>query len=366
MSRKTAFRVSSPIRIAIALAAVAICTVGGQTQAQINVITVDCTPFVSPNNTSFGPDNTMGMSLQQVDLGGQFNVTEVTPPAFRALTAAQLAAYDLIAINNNPLRLSDNCDGLAPSGIGTTWQGVIGINSGGRVFLTSHDAARFKVIVPPFSTSWGNPPSPCPGCEPFGADELIRQAALWAGGGNQTGLLMFNDSARFPTVGGVGWDNPETNLPAAWNITDADQTGGTQTDGGYTDILAAFAVHPIYLGMTDSRLGVNSLSSFAANISDGSYHSVFATYEPTIFTPTELVINAGVIDVGGWNAVVGNGTYLSVNGPDGLAVSLIRDETSSVPFNTTSGFVALTLLFLSGLVVLVARRRTRSTEGVAG
>ena len=38
-------------------------------QAQLNVLSVDCTPFVSPNPfTSFGPDNTMGMSLQQVGL----------------------------------------------------------------------------------------------------------------------------------------------------------------------------------------------------------------------------------------------------------------------------------------------------------
>ena len=74
--------------------------------AQVNALSVDCTPFVSPNLfTSFGPDNTMGMSLQQVDMGGQFNVTEVTPAAFRAMTAAQLAAYDLIAINNNPSRI---------------------------------------------------------------------------------------------------------------------------------------------------------------------------------------------------------------------------------------------------------------------
>ena len=86
--------------LAISLALPALFATGAPAQAQVNVITVDCTPFVSPNFTSFGPDNTMGMSLQQVDLGGQFNVTEVTPAAFRAQTAAQLAAFDLIAINN--------------------------------------------------------------------------------------------------------------------------------------------------------------------------------------------------------------------------------------------------------------------------
>ena len=68
--------------------------------AQINVITVDITPFVSPSGSSFGPTNTMGMALQAVDQGGDFNVTEVTPAVFSAMTAAQLSAFDLIAINN--------------------------------------------------------------------------------------------------------------------------------------------------------------------------------------------------------------------------------------------------------------------------
>lgn len=348
------------VRAALCLGAVLILGSGASALAQINVISVDCTPFVSPNNTSFGPDNTMGMSLQQVDAGADFNVTEVTPAAFRALNAAQLAAYDLIAINNNPLRLSDNCDGLAPSGIGTTWHGVIGIQSGGRVFLTSHDAARFKVIVPPFSTSWGNPPSPCPGCEPFGADELIRQGALWAGGGSQTGLIMFNDSARFGTVGGVGWDNPETQLPAAWNITDSNQSNGFFMDGGYTDILPAFAAHPIYNGLTDTRLGLDSVSSFAANVSDTSFHSVFATYEPTIFTPTEQIINAGIIDVGGWNAIIGNGAYAAAPGPDGLAISLLRDEQPAVPDHTDGGLIGLTVLLLAGLAITTIYRMQRA------
>ena len=71
----------------------------------------------------------MGMSLQQVDLGGNFNVTEVTPAAFRAMTAGQLASYDLIAINNNPSRI-DCGSGL---GLGTTWHSVIGVQQGGRI-----------------------------------------------------------------------------------------------------------------------------------------------------------------------------------------------------------------------------------------
>ena len=294
---------------------------GSPVQAQVNVITVDCTPFVSPNPTSFGPDNTMGMSLQQVDMGGQFNVTEVTPATFRAQTAAQLAAFDLIAINNNPSRI-DCGSGL---GLGTTWHSVIGVNSGGRVVLNSHDAARFKIIIPPGGAFFGLG-APGPGVEPFGADELVRNAALWAGGGTRTGLLMFNDSARFFTVGGQGWNNPELNLPAAWGITDLDQTGGGVADGGYTDILPAFATHPIYANVSDARFGIDSISSFAANVGDGSFHSVFGSYDASIFTPTEVVINAGIIDVGGFNDALGIGANVSPAGPDGIVISLIRDE----------------------------------------
>lgn len=294
---------------------------GARAEAQINVISVDCTPFVSPNVTSFGPDNTMGMSLQMVDQGGEFNVNEVTPAAFRAMTAAQLAAYDLIAINNNPSRI-DCGSGL---GLGTTWQSVIGVMSGGRVMLNSHDAARFKIIIPPGASFFGAG-APPPGVEPFGADEIVRQAALWAGGGSRTGLLIFNDSARFFTVGGQGWDNPELNLPPAWGISDLDQTGGGPADGGYTRILPAFVAHPVYAGLSDARFGVDSISSFAANIGDGSFHSIFRAYNPAVFTPTEEVVNAGVIDVGGFNAQYGIGAWISPNGPDGAVISLIREE----------------------------------------
>jgi hypothetical protein len=268
------------------------------------------------------------MSLQQVDQGTDFNVTEITPAAFRALTLQQLCTYDLIAINNNPSRI-DCGSGL---GLGTTWHALIGVNQGGRVHLNSHDAARFKIIIPP-GGAFGGAGAPGPGVEPFGADEIVRQAALWTGGGTRTGLLIFNDSARFGTVLGVGWNNPELNLPAPWAISDLDQTGGNFADGGYTDILPAFAAHPIYAGLSDTRFGVDTLASFAANIGDGSFHSIFATFNPGIFTPTERVINAGVIDVGGFNAAFGIGANVSPNGPDGAVISLIRDETFSPDCN---------------------------------
>ncbi len=144
----------------------------------------------------------MGMALTSplVDPGATlFAVTEVTPAVFRGMNAATLGAFDLIAINNHPARI-DCGSGL---GLGTTWPSVIGVASGGRVVLTSHDAPRFHMTAPPSSTVMG---TICPGCEPFGAPNLIRDAALWAGGGNQTGLLIFNDAPGF--VGGSGWGSP--------------------------------------------------------------------------------------------------------------------------------------------------------------
>lgn len=305
----------------------------------INVITVDITPFVSPGDYSFGPGNTMGMALQAVDQGSDFNVTEVTPDAFRALTAEQLAAYDLIAINNHPDRIA--------GGLGTVWHNVVGVETGGRVVLNSHDAPRFKMTVCAGCGFSGC--NPGPGVEPFGTHDLIRQSALWAGGvPGETGLLIFNDAARFPTVGGIGWENPELELPAAWGITDADQSGGNfAPGGGYTDILPAFETHPIYIGLSDVRFGINTISSFAANIVDTSFHSVFASFNPAILTPTEVIINSGIIDPGGYGCGMDGG--FSVLSPDGTAITLIRDAVAEYDCECTTegpdGYVDLTLKF---------------------
>ena len=290
--------------------------------AAINVLTVDCTPLVSPGIGAFGPTNTMGMALQAVDQGGDFNVIEDTPATFRARNAASLSAFDLIAINNHPVRLGDGCVSGAGSGLGTTWQGVIGVNSGGRVLLTSHDTPRFHMTATPGSGGGLSGGFPGPGIEPYGADELVRQAALWAGGGSQTGLLIFNEG--FPAA--LGWDNPELNLPAAWGISDLPQ--GQFLDGGYTDILPAFAAHPVYAGLSDSRFGVDSVSSFAANVGDASWHQIFASFDATIFAPTEVVTNSGVVNVGG---LLPLGTLLAPTAPDGTAITLIRDEGAAPP-----------------------------------
>ena len=282
--------------------------------ATINVLTVDCTPLTSPGPGSFGPTNTMGMALQSVDQGADFNITEDTPAVFRARSAASLAAFDLIAVNNNPTRLGDGCVAGAGTGLGTTWQSVVGVNSGGRVVLNSHDAVRFHMTAP-------TPGGPLfTGFEPFGAPDLVRQAALWAGGGSQTGLLIFAEGFG----SGLGWDNPELNLPGAWGITDLLQSGGTC--GGYTDILPGFAAHPIYVGLSDARFAANSISSFSANICDGSFHESFGSHNAAIFTPTEVVINSSVPDVGNF----GLGAVPAA-GPDGTPITLIRDEGAAPP-----------------------------------
>jgi hypothetical protein len=290
--------------------------------APINVLTVDCTPFVAPGFTSFGPDNTMGMALQQVDPGALlFSVTEVTPAAFRAMTAAQLAAFDLIAVNNQRNRI--DCDGTG-LGLGTTWQGVVGISSGGRVVLSSHDAPRFHSIVPPFGTPKSGQ---CPSCEPFGSENLVRDAALWAGNGCQTGLLVFNDAWSFDPhpSGGQGWDNPELNFPALWGISDIAEPSAIY-DGGYIQILGPFLGHPIYLNVTDARLAPNSISSFAANIGDASYHSAFATHNAGIFSVTETVINSGIPDPGAFGCC----SSIPVSIPNATPLTLLRNDDCPV------------------------------------
>ena len=286
----------------------------------LNVLTVDCTPFVSPGFTAFGAGLTIGMALQFVDPGALlFNVTEVTPAVFSTMSVGALAAYDLIAINNRRDRI--DC-GSGGGGLGTTWHGVIGVNAGGRVVLSSHDAPRFHLIVPPNSTTMG---IVCPGCEPFGAFNFVRDAALWAGNGGCTGLLIFNDAVCFDPHpnGGLGWSNPELSLPAAWQVSDL--LPACIADGGYTDILAPFSGHPIYANVTDNRLAPNSISSFAANVGDNSYHSAFATHNGAIFTVTEVVINSGVVDPGGFGCCSMNPTAL----PNGTPLTLIRNQVCS-------------------------------------
>lgn len=286
----------------------ALALVCGPAMGQLNVLTVDCNPF------AIAFDNTMGTALQLVDTGGLFNVTEVTPAAFRAMTAAQLAAFDLIAINNHPSRI-DCGSGL---GLGTTWHSVVGVNQcGGRVVLTSHDAPRFHM-----NFTFSSPMTflgLCVGCEPLGAPDLVRDVAVWAGGGPGTGLVIFNDAAPF--VGGSGWGNATLNLPAAWGISDTGNQFFFFADGGYTDILTPFQSHPIYAAVSDQRFVPNSISSFAANIGDGSFHTLIAGFNPAIFTPTEVVVNAGVSDPGGSGCC----SFEPATGPDGTAITVIRD-----------------------------------------
>ncbi len=269
----------------VAVIALGLFLMPAKAQAQIEVLTVDCDPFGLGGFTT-----TMGQAIQAVDPGAVFNVTEVTPVGFRAMTVADLSAFNLIAVNNDFGRLG--CD---PAGLGTVWHDVVGVDCGGRIVLSSHDAPRFHMN---FTFGFGFFPGP--GVPPFGADDLVLNSATWAGSGSGTGLLIFNDS-NFS--GGLGWDNIELSLPGGWGISDA-LVLPFIVDGGYTDILPPFdGVHPLYTTpslLSDGRFAVNSINSFAANIGDASYHSVFATFNAAIFTQTEAVINSGVVDVGGF------------------------------------------------------------------
>jgi hypothetical protein len=322
-------KLSSFVVLVLALGSLGLLTAVPTGAVPIDVLTVDCTPFVSPGFTAFGPGQTMGMALQLVDpFNTLFNVTEVDPAAFQAMTAAQLAAFDLIAINNRRNRL--DCGAGGPVGLGTTWHSVVGVAAGGRVVLTSHDAPRFHLIVGPGTVPWAAPAG-CANCEPWGADELVRDAALWAGSGCQTGLLIFNDAWCFENAG-MGWNNPELDLPPAWGISDVPELACI-ADGGHTDILPAFTLHPIYTNVNDARLAPNSISSFGANVGDNSFHSAFATYNAGIFTVTEEMINNGVVDPGGFNCC----SFTPIDDiPDGTAITLIRDDDCPVPVEKAS------------------------------
>ena len=162
-------------------------------------------------------------------------------------------------------------------------------------------------------------------------------------------------------MGGQGWDNPELNLPPQWGISDLPQGSGIG-DGGYTDILPGFTNHPVYNGLSDARFGVSSISSFAANVGDGSFDSIFGSFDPVIFTPTEVLINSGVVDVGGFcpNAPQCPGPFSAPPGPDGSVITLLRNELRSVGGTTSfqtggSGSpVGSIALLVGGVVAFVA------------
>ena len=278
----------------------------------VKILSVDVTPFVSPGPSRYGPQNTMGMALELVDTGGLFDLTEVTPAQFRAMSSAQLAAFDLIALNNHPVRLN--------GGIGTKWHGVVGVARGGRLVLSSHDAPRFHMNVPPGALDF---PPDGPGVEPFGAPELIRQSALWAGGvPGRTGLLVFNDASFFGFGNGLGWNNKELRLPEEWGITDLDPFQSPLNGDGYTDIVPAFEAHPLYALLSDVRFDVNSITSFGGNVTAASFHTSFRSFEAGIFAASEVIANAGDPNPGDLNVP---GFNPPAPGLDGRAVALVRE-----------------------------------------
>lgn len=309
--------------------------------APISVITVDITPFVSPG----GPTNTMGMALTAADTGGLFAITEVTPAAFRAMGAAALSGFDLIAINNHPVRIDD----ATLLGIGTTWQSVVGVNSGGRVILNSHDAPRFHMNRP-------TPGGPLfTGFEHFGVVALVRQAALWTGGvPGRTGFLVFNDAAPFQGVGGAGWGNAALNLPVAWGITDVNPwvNGGVIVDGGYTSIVTGNPAAAAYAGLTTARFALATIGSFSANQGDGSFHTIFGGFNGAILTPAETLINGGIGDVGG---LLGSSNDFPSAGANGTAITLVRGASAVIPL-PAAAWIGMSLLTSMGVVSFVRRR----------
>ena len=100
------------------------------------------------------------------------------------------------------------------------------------------------------------------------------------------------------------------------------------------------------------------VSSFAANIGDGSFHSIFGSYNAAIFTPIEVVINAGVVDVGGFNATYGIGSWEAAAGPDGAVITLLRDEEAKrIPTVSEWGLIVLTILLLTAGTIVFRRAR---------
>ncbi len=312
------------VAVAVAFGAVS------SAQAQVRVITVDNTPLVSPGIDFNGfPFATMGLAVIASDKGGDFIVTEVTPLAFRGMSTATLQAnFDLIAILNAPNR-SD--DGL---GLGVNWQAAVGVTTGGCVVLSSHDPVRFHANQLPGQGLFGGgfPGGPL---EPYGARELIRQAALFAGSGPQTGLLIFDDAPGF--VGGAGWNNAFLNLPAVWGIANLAQAGFG--DGGYTNIV--LPGHPIYsvffplsVALSQGRFTPTSISSFSANLGDIAFHDSFAPgWNAAIFQVSEDIINAGVVDVGGFGCCTGS----TIPGPDVTPITLIRECNIPVDIDIKPG-----------------------------
>ncbi len=226
-----------------------------------------------------------GNVCQELNALGGFNVTLVTPAQFAAMTTAQIAAFDCIALDTKQINAV---------GLGTAWHGAVGVLSGGPVFLTNHDAlwhAWFNRVLAPLAAL----PS-----DRLGAETFIRDAVTWAC--TDTGLVIFNGDPQFrPT--GFGFDD---SLPAARGIVDDFVPAIFQAVG--TSILPAFAAHPVYANVNDIQdppCGGGFVPAPSANpfsiatfpsfgyfgcgpvYSDGSYSFLFRGWNAGIFATTE-------------------------------------------------------------------------------
>ena len=79
-------------------------------------------------------------------------------------------------------------------------------------------------------------------------------------------------------------------------------------------------------------LAPNSISSFAANLGDNSFHSIFASHNQGVFTVTEEMINSGVVDVGNFGCCSGTAQI----SPNGTPITLIRNADCPVPTENKS------------------------------
>jgi cysteine-rich repeat protein len=269
-----------------------------------------------------------GNVCQELNALGGFVITLVNPVEFSSMTVSELASYDCIVLDTKPHNIT---------GLGMTWQNVIGIESGGGVFLTNHDALWHsyfnRVLAPP-----GFPD------DRYGPQTLIRDAVIWLC--SNSGLVLFNIASDFvPGSGFTAFDS----LPQEWGIVE--DYVDTNSNAVGTDILPAFEIHPIYMNVTDlqdppcddsgspmSSTIPNSMCSFPSfeyfsctlPYSDHSYHQLFREFNADIFIQSEQAFSKtndceqlpdGADSCDPFPDVFPDGDPI-----DGSAISLIREE----------------------------------------
>jgi len=201
--------------------------------APFHVLAVDCDPEADDAAGLFSGQEGPGRALARADRGDEFLIREVSPTEFRELTEADLADFDVIALSSDPRRSGDDCLS-GGAGLGSAWHAAVGVEGGGRVTVLSGETRAIGGLtrptdVPPFTHVTS-----------FGTDEQLRLAALWAAAGNRTGLLILEHETR--QDGGLGFDQFELSLPAAWDLTEL-ATRPAADGSSARRILPGFAQH---------------------------------------------------------------------------------------------------------------------------